>query len=125
MATHSISQAMHRAVTTRSPARRSEEHTSELQSLRHLVCPAPPSFPYTTLFRSLTMGASFELLFGDANDMSDHATGGNDTMTGRADQFMIGQGPPGWLYGDAFNLSGHASGGDDTITGTEIGRAHV
>src|SRR5262245_49532487 len=38
---------------------RSEEHTSELQSLRHLVCrlllrPPPPStlFPYTTLFRS-------------------------------------------------------------------------
>src|SRR5262245_30838013 len=36
--------------------RRSEEHTSELQSLRHLVCrlpPSPPLFPYTTLFRSL------------------------------------------------------------------------
>src|SRR5262245_41034549 len=39
---------------------RSEEHTSELQSLRHLVCrlllvPSPPTpalFPYTTLFRS-------------------------------------------------------------------------
>src|ERR1039458_9138086 len=38
---------------------RSEEHTSELQSLRHLVCrlllrPPPSStlFPYTTLFRS-------------------------------------------------------------------------
>src|ERR1035441_3442541 len=35
---------------------RSEEHTSELQSLRHLVCRPPRStlFPYTTLFRSLT-----------------------------------------------------------------------
>src|SRR5437899_740299 len=34
---------------------RSEEHTSELQSLRHLVCrpPLPTLFPYTTLFRSL------------------------------------------------------------------------
>src|SRR5262245_21075635 len=33
---------------------RSEEHTSELQSLRHLVCRPPPTppFPYTTLFRS-------------------------------------------------------------------------
>src|SRR5262245_17857641 len=34
---------------------RSEEHTSELQSLRHLVCrlpPLSPLFPYTTLFRS-------------------------------------------------------------------------
>src|SRR5262245_51824392 len=33
---------------------RSEEHTSELQSLRHLVCRPPicTLFPYTTLFRS-------------------------------------------------------------------------
>src|SRR5438874_1217936 len=40
---------------------RSEEHTSELQSRRDLVCrlllelrppPRPPLFPYTTLFRS-------------------------------------------------------------------------
>src|ERR1035438_7358067 len=34
---------------------RSEEHTSELQSLRHLVCRLPARFalfPYTTLFRS-------------------------------------------------------------------------
>src|SRR5690348_1262801 len=43
---------------------RSEEHTSELQSPVHLVCrlllvrPPPIStlFPYTTLFRSLTLG---------------------------------------------------------------------
>src|ERR1039458_7022801 len=36
---------------------RSEEHTSELQSLRHLVCRLPPTttlFPYTTLFRSVS-----------------------------------------------------------------------
>src|SRR5437899_110218 len=37
--------------------KRSEEHTSELQSLRHLVCrlltpPRSTLFPYTTLFRS-------------------------------------------------------------------------
>src|SRR5262245_45363228 len=33
---------------------RSEEHTSELQSLRHIVCrpTRSPLFPYTTLFRS-------------------------------------------------------------------------
>src|ERR1041384_5931092 len=34
---------------------RSEEHTSELQSLAYLICrrpPRPPLFPYTTLFRS-------------------------------------------------------------------------
>src|SRR5438046_246472 len=32
---------------------RSEEHTSELQSLTNLVCrPSPTPFPYTTLFRS-------------------------------------------------------------------------
>src|SRR5690242_7013714 len=38
-----------------SPKRRSEEHTSELQSHVNLVCRLPPSsspFPYTTLFRS-------------------------------------------------------------------------
>src|SRR5207249_3603751 len=37
------------------PAKRSEEHTSELQSRFDLVCRLPPSsplFPYTTLFRS-------------------------------------------------------------------------
>src|ERR1035441_2448299 len=44
------------------PTNRSEEHTSELQSLRHLVCrllfvmmrrpPTSTLFPYTTLFRS-------------------------------------------------------------------------
>src|ERR1039458_2591370 len=42
--------------TCRSPASRSEEHTSELRSLRHLVCRLPRRsalFPYTTLFRSL------------------------------------------------------------------------
>src|SRR5437868_5552662 len=40
------------------PSRRSEEHTSELQSRFDLVCrllrppPTSPLFPYTTLFRS-------------------------------------------------------------------------
>src|SRR5438045_1316366 len=33
---------------------RSEEHTSELQSLRHLVC-LSTRFPYTTLFRSVAL----------------------------------------------------------------------
>src|ERR1035441_2997124 len=38
---------------SRSSMSRSEEHTSELQSLRHLVCRSrAPLFPYTTLFRS-------------------------------------------------------------------------
>src|SRR5687768_16879048 len=36
--------------------RRSEEHTSELQSRLHLVCPT--HFPYTTLFRSISVGSS-------------------------------------------------------------------
>src|SRR5438045_1084003 len=51
------SRPVKRAETMRN---RSEEHTSELQSLRHLVCrlllvrrpPRPTLFPYTTLFRS-------------------------------------------------------------------------
>src|ERR1035441_6530185 len=48
---------------------RSEEHTSELQSLRHLVCrlllemirrpPRSTLFPYTTLFRSLRLDAEW------------------------------------------------------------------
>src|SRR5262245_40134023 len=44
---------------------RSEEHTSELQSLRHLVCrlllrraPRSTPFPYTTLFRSRSHGST-------------------------------------------------------------------
>src|SRR5947209_46938 len=38
---------------SRSKARRSEEHTSELQSRQYLVCrPGSTLFPYTTLFRS-------------------------------------------------------------------------
>src|SRR5262245_17652397 len=42
------------SVVLRDAVQRSEEHTSELQSLRHLVCrPSRFSlFPYTTLFRS-------------------------------------------------------------------------
>src|SRR5262245_18724066 len=46
---------------------RSEEHTSELQSLRHLVCRLlPPAiaalFPYTTLFRSMSSPAALIFL---------------------------------------------------------------
>src|SRR5438045_2006378 len=45
--------------------RRSEEHTSELQSLRHLVCrPTPSPFPYTTLFRSIVFPDMFALPHG-------------------------------------------------------------
>src|SRR5438045_4012661 len=37
---------------------RSEEHTSELQSLRHLVCRRPFTlFPYTTRFRSIILSS--------------------------------------------------------------------
>src|SRR5437899_1619194 len=53
-----------RMANSRFGMRRSEEHTSELQSLRHLVCrlllihpPNPPPLPYTTLFRSIRPGA--------------------------------------------------------------------
>src|SRR5690349_1394054 len=44
-----------RAAICRQAPNRSEEHTSELQSRRDLVCRPPSStlFPYTTLFRSL------------------------------------------------------------------------
>src|SRR5438445_282149 len=45
-------------------AKRSEEHTSELQSRQYLVCrpPSTPLFPYTTLFRSDAGTAPVELL---------------------------------------------------------------
>src|SRR5690349_3412558 len=48
----------HRAVAV--GIERSEEHTSELQSRRDLVCRPPPSplFPYTTLFRSSLRGCA-------------------------------------------------------------------
>src|SRR5690606_25691117 len=56
---------LHRPRTTgRRPVKRSEEHTSELQSRENLVCRplrvhVPPSalFPYTTLFRSAVKAA--------------------------------------------------------------------
>src|SRR5438045_425602 len=51
--------AVHLGAALRRARKRSEEHTSELQSLRHLVCRLLlrpyahyPIFPYTTLFRS-------------------------------------------------------------------------
>src|SRR5687768_6465969 len=55
--------------------RRSEEHTSELQSRLHLVCrqPGSPPFPYTTLFRSAVAG--------DRSRAAGARTGG---MAGRA-----------------------------------------
>src|SRR5687768_16155309 len=46
-------------------ARRSEEHTSELQSRLHLVCRLPPRptlFPYTTLFRSRAWSPNTSLM---------------------------------------------------------------
>src|SRR5947209_3364495 len=43
-----------------SGSRRSEEHTSELQSRQYLVCRPPQSilFPYTTLFRSVIIDSA-------------------------------------------------------------------
>src|SRR5687767_6270398 len=59
------------------PVLRSEEHTSELQSLAYLVCrlllrPPPRStlFPYTTLFRSVLPLAAVLLLSSGANALT-------------------------------------------------------
>src|ERR1035441_2587310 len=51
---------LHRAQHQLAETSRSEEHTSELQSLRHLVCrlPRSPLFPYPTLFRSVEEATS-------------------------------------------------------------------
>src|SRR5262245_53746244 len=47
---------------------RSEEHTSELQSLRHLVCrPSRALFPYPTLFRSFVAAWAVATLGGFVN----------------------------------------------------------
>src|SRR5437899_3833795 len=65
---------------------RSEEHTSELQSLRHLVCrlllPPPSSstlFPYTTLFRSIVENVLHEAPKG--NIILLHDGGGDRSQT--------------------------------------------
>src|SRR5262245_36981434 len=83
---------------------RSEEHTSELQSLRHLVCrllphPCTPPFPYTTLFRSQRCvvranrayeGAGLQLTGGriedcriERNDAAEGSGGGAVSIVGR------------------------------------------
>src|SRR3990172_8434390 len=65
----------HRDAAEVEQAERSEEHTSELQSRLHLLCPLfflrirrpprSPLFPYTTLFRSARFQhAAIILLFG-------------------------------------------------------------
>src|ERR1035438_6932578 len=66
----------HGSAFPRNGAGRSEEHTSELQSLRHLVCRPPRStlFPYTTLFRSTST------LKKSAAAMASHAPSGTSSM---------------------------------------------
>jgi serralysin len=49
-------------------------------------------------------------LIGDVNHMTDHAIGGDDTLTG-------GSGGLSVLYGDAQDMSGQARGGNDHLTG--------
>src|ERR1041384_1721616 len=63
-----------------SVAPRSEEHTSELQSLAYLVCrlfflmtrrpPTSPLFPYPTLFRSVFIEPPWRMLAISANSNS-------------------------------------------------------
>src|SRR5262245_14504802 len=75
---------------------RSAEHTSELQSLRHLVCrPCCPLFAYTTLFRSL--GQSLKHLPQHAYDTA------LDTNVAGVDIDRIHRGV-GWLELDAIAL---------------------
>src|ERR1035441_9078131 len=88
---------------------RSEEHTSELQSLRHLVCRLllgettlrpriSTLFPYTTLFRSgVDVAADVEAVLGGV---------------------VAGQPPGDFLLG----LGGPQAGLADVV---QIGRAHV
>src|SRR5262245_43065187 len=105
---------------------RSEEHTSELQSLRHLVCRPPTStlFPYTTLFRSKRILWDW---FGLSQDR--HSACGLAPTPASANSLRFWA-PPLLAQPDAHILSrvGPIDRGDnagDVHMDHQIGRAHV
>src|SRR5436853_553752 len=115
------------ALATR-PATRSEEHTSELQSLRHLVCrllllpPRSPLFPYTTLFRSTAgrdQASPFELGEEAAGGLARGAGELGDLGLGGADQHVAAQLAVWAARLDLAEQRARHPAGD------EIGRAHV
>src|ERR1039458_3767392 len=91
---------------------RSEEHTSELQSLRHLVCrlllrrpPVSTLFPYTTLFRStkgsVTTPARRPLVSGNWKMHHDHlAAIRTDRKSTRLNSSHLGISYAVFCYGD-------------------------
>ena len=59
-------------------------------------------------------------LFGDADQMYGAGVGGNDTLTGGAGATAVNN-----LYGDAYSMSQRALGGDDWLTGGANGATNT
>ena len=67
-----------------------------------------------------TLRGGFEAtnnLFGDANVMSDNSRGGDDTLFGG---FGLTNRAANFVYGDAYSMSDNAQGGNDTLRGGTI-----
>src|SRR5262245_58328126 len=105
---------------------RSEEHTSELQSLRHLVCRlprAPPLFPYTTLFRSghrpLELVCRRHVVARGVNARARHPTRGHPAQRVERGELLDRVAPQ--LHAQRFRFRRRRK----DLHHIEIGRAHV
>src|SRR5437016_442656 len=107
-------------------ARRSEEHTSELQSLTNLVCRPPIStlFPYTTLFRSVVIlfvvGIAPLLVFADRKRQR-----GVEARIQRIDERHHRDDHGKQVGPEVCDGAHEQSAGAAAHDGKEIGRAHV
>src|SRR5262245_2908925 len=106
--------------------RRSEEHTSELQSLRHLVCRPPTStrVPYTTLFRSPLALADVQLVDHGGADVHALAVRPLAGPDGAGAERVRIAGPRGGRRADDPTVELDPAAGDGRRQ-SEIGRAHV
>src|SRR5262245_29485154 len=105
---------------------RSEEHTSELQSLRHLVCRPPSSslFPYTTLFRSPRFGGAFSCNVGSRGRVTVFDDGARATIN-TLERVPVARVPSFLLRPPARRVPGEKEWHDDVLADLQIGRAHV
>jgi RTX calcium-binding nonapeptide repeat (4 copies) len=63
----------------------------------------------------VAVGNPRNTLYGDATEMSGHAEGGNDDLTGGTVGARIATSNS--IYGDAFSMTGDTKGGNDRVTG--------